>query len=94
MKAETCSRLIVKIHVLIKYILYRSCVDSNEHDIILIHTTRMTQLKIPTLPALSRYTHLTQFCVCGLRKARNVGTCLSGKFEAVTYQKTIQTVVA
>jgi hypothetical protein len=34
MKAETCSRLIVQIHVLIKYILYRSCVDLNEHYII------------------------------------------------------------
>jgi hypothetical protein len=32
-KAETCSRLIVQIHVLIKYILYRSCVDLNERYI-------------------------------------------------------------
>jgi hypothetical protein len=36
-KAETCSRLIVQIHVLIKYILYRSCVDLNEHYIITGH---------------------------------------------------------
>jgi hypothetical protein len=48
-KAETFSRLIVQIHVLIKYILYRSCVDLNEHYIILIHTTKMTHLKIHLL---------------------------------------------
>jgi len=41
---------------------------------------------IPTLPAPIRYAHLAQFCVCGLREARNVGTCLSRKFEAVAYQ--------
>jgi hypothetical protein len=33
------------ITLVIKYILYRSCVDLNEHYIILIHTTRMTHLK-------------------------------------------------
>jgi hypothetical protein len=32
-KAETYSRWIVQIHVLIKYVLYRSCVDLNEHYI-------------------------------------------------------------
>jgi hypothetical protein len=42
-----CLALGSSLHVLIKYILYRSCVDLNEHYIILIHTTRMTHLKIP-----------------------------------------------